>query len=99
MNKENLQQYAHLERQRREIEILQAEMRECILEELVAEGKEKAVLRGEGAFTLFRRKTWKYSVGVDIARDQLEERRHDEQKDGTATYEEKVTLAFYPNKE
>ena len=105
MNKETLEKYADLELQGREIKAQQEELKPEIVEGIIALGKEKAVLLDEeqeeqiGVFTLVKRKTWKYSKDVKSAKEDLTELQGSEQRDGTATFDEQVTLAFYPRKE
>jgi len=99
MNKKNLEQYAKLENMKREIEAQQAELKEGIIDDLLDAKKEKAVLKDVGMFTLVKRKTWHYSKEFSDAKEELLELLDAEQQDGTATFEEKTTLAFYPNKE
>ena len=99
MNKDILLQYADLERQRRDIEAQQSELRPAILEDLVAAGVEKADVKDAGVFTLVKRKTWTYSKEVLHLQEELAEAQQDEQRVGAATFEEKMTVAFYPKKE
>ena len=99
MNKQNLLQYADLERQRREIESQQGELRKAIIEDLQSAGVEKADVKDTGVFTLVKRKTWKYSKEVLHLQEELAEAQQDEQRVGAATFEEKMTVAFYPKKE
>ena len=99
MNKQILLRYADLERQRREIEIQQASLKESIIVDLSAAEIEKAVVKEIGTFTLVKRKTWKYSKEIAHLQEELAEAQQEEQRLGTATFEEKTTVAFYPNKE
>ena len=99
MNKSILLQYADLERQRRDIEAQQSALKETIIADLQAAELEKAVVQEAGVFTLVKRKLWKYSREVFHLQEVLEELQDDERHDGRATFEEKVTVAFYPNKE
>ena len=99
LDKSLFQQYAKLEANRRHIEETQKELRKILATSIEQAGTERVVLEDLGSFSLVKRKTWSYSNDVEALVKNLKEKQTSEQQDGTATFEENITMSYYPNKD
>lgn len=98
MNKEILQEYLTLQKEKERIEERQTEIKDDILVEMLDSQLDK-IESDFGSFTVTRRKTWKYSSKVDELKNLVDDRKEQEEKDGTATFTEKPGLIFTSLKE
>ena len=99
MNKELLQQYANLKEQEKTIAEEISKINPLILKEIQDAGADK-ISTEFGAFSVAKRKTWKFSEEVVMCEEGLEELKKQEMANGKATAVEKPYLMFKgPKKE
>jgi len=98
MDKYIFQAYADLEKEKRDIELQQKQMKEQILTQLRLINADTAKTEW-GAFNIVKRKKWSYSDVVKELKTAVDNRIAEEQAKGLATYTEEDSVAFYPVKE
>ena len=89
------QQYAKLESDRRAIEETQKELKKILLASLTQTNADRIVIE-EGTFSTFKARKWKYSQEVEIATKDLDNLIAEEKATGKASFEESISLKFYP---
>lgn len=97
MTKELFKQYAELELQKRKIEEEQIILKQRLLDEMHNE-KADEVKTEKGSFIIMKRKIWQYTIRVEELIETLKRTKAEEEAKGTATFETKETMAFYPIK-
>lgn len=93
MNKENLDRYAELKAQIKDIESEIEELKPGILADMKAAEADK-IDHEAGSFVITKKKSWKFSDKVDAMKDAVKNLEADEKADGTATFEETEILMF-----
>lgn len=97
MNKALFEQYAELEKRKREIEAQQLEIKPMLLSDM-QNNDVKTVKSDFGRFTLSEGGTWQFSAAVEQLKQQLEEKKTEEKQKKIAVKIPKPTIIFTPTK-
>lgn len=98
MEKEQLEQYAHLKQEEKRIAEAIKQLGPLVLEQIKQSGHDK-VKSSFGTFSITKRRSYKYSDRVRGIEDGLKTAKAQEEADGTAEVVEKESLAYYQPKE